>query len=113
MSASFTEHKTVQQRILDYANEVGWEAIPRSKAEELRHFDTSASLPQERIKGSSLFFKDILIEKLKEFNPKLINPEDIVTQLSLLRYRVKSKRGTQFRIWANKVLKEYLVKGYP
>lgn len=27
-------------------------------------------------------------------------------------YRVNSKRGTQFRIWANRVLKEYLVKGY-
>jgi hypothetical protein len=27
-------------------------------------------------------------------------------------YRVKSKRGTQFRIWANNVLKEYLMKGY-
>lgn len=27
-------------------------------------------------------------------------------------YRVKSKQGTQFRIWANKVLKDYLTKGY-
>ena len=27
-------------------------------------------------------------------------------------YRVKSKRGTQFRIWANKILKEYLIKGF-
>lgn len=27
-------------------------------------------------------------------------------------YRVKSKRGTQFRIWANKILKDYLVQGY-
>lgn len=27
-------------------------------------------------------------------------------------YRVNSKNATQFRIWANKVLKEYLVKGY-
>ena len=27
-------------------------------------------------------------------------------------YRVKSKRGTQFRIWANSILKEYLMKGY-
>ena len=27
-------------------------------------------------------------------------------------YRINSKRGTQFRIWANKVLKDYLVKGY-
>jgi hypothetical protein len=27
-------------------------------------------------------------------------------------YRVKSLRGTQFRIWANKILKDYLLKGY-
>ena len=27
-------------------------------------------------------------------------------------YRVKSKRGTSFRIWARNILKEYLVKGY-
>jgi len=29
-----------------------------------------------------------------------------------LGYRVKSNRGVQFRIWANKILKEYLLKGY-
>ena len=27
-------------------------------------------------------------------------------------YRVKSKRGVEFRKWANGVLKEYLIKGY-
>lgn len=27
-------------------------------------------------------------------------------------YRVRSLRGTQFRIWANRVLKEYLIKGF-
>ena len=27
-------------------------------------------------------------------------------------YRVKSKRGTQFRIWANSILKEYLMIGF-
>ena len=27
-------------------------------------------------------------------------------------YRVKSQRGTQFRIWANSILKDYLIKGY-
>ena len=27
-------------------------------------------------------------------------------------YRIKSRRATQFRIWANKILKEYLIKGY-
>jgi hypothetical protein len=27
-------------------------------------------------------------------------------------YRVKSKRGIQFRVWANRILKEHLLKGY-
>jgi hypothetical protein len=27
-------------------------------------------------------------------------------------YRVNSRQGTQFRIWANKVLREYLLQGY-
>jgi len=27
-------------------------------------------------------------------------------------YRFKSKQGTQFRVWANNILKEYLTKGY-
>src|SRR4030066_1757046 len=92
MNQSFTEHKTVQQRILEYAQEINWKFILQSKAEELRHFDTSASLPQERIKSSSLFFKDILIQKLTEFNPKLINPLDIISQLSLLRFDIQGNK---------------------
>ncbi|HPI19528.1 MAG TPA: RhuM family protein [Candidatus Kapabacteria bacterium] len=39
---------------------------------------------------------------------KLYNLDVIIS----VGYRVKSKRGTQFRIWANKILKEYLVNGY-
>ena len=27
-------------------------------------------------------------------------------------YRVKSQRGTQFRIWANQILKDYIIRGY-
>lgn len=27
-------------------------------------------------------------------------------------YRIKSKRGVQFRVWANKILKDYLLRGY-
>jgi hypothetical protein len=27
-------------------------------------------------------------------------------------YRVKSQQGTKFRIWANKILKDYLTNGY-
>lgn len=34
---------------------------------------------------------------------------DVIISVS---YRVKSQRGVQFRQWANKVLKEYLMKGY-
>tara|TARA_R110002072_G_scaffold22666_2_gene79596 strand:+ start:6913 stop:7869 length:957 start_codon:yes stop_codon:yes gene_type:complete len=29
-----------------------------------------------------------------------------------LGYRVKSKRGTEFRIWASKIIKNHLIKGY-
>ncbi|MDR0750171.1 MAG: virulence RhuM family protein [Tannerellaceae bacterium] len=29
-----------------------------------------------------------------------------------LGYRINTKRGTQFRIWANSVLKDYIIKGY-
>lgn len=27
-------------------------------------------------------------------------------------YRVKSKKGVEFRKWANKILKDYMIKGY-
>ena len=46
---------------------------------------------------------------------KLQVQETILYNLDIIisvGYRVKSKRGTAFRIWARKVLKEYLVKGY-
>ena len=35
-----------------------------------------------------------------------------IEMITSIGYRVKSKRGIQFRAWANKVLKEYLLKGY-
>mgnify|MGYP002623875888 CR=1 FL=1 len=41
-------------------------------------------------------------------NVKFYNLDVIIS----VGYRVKSKRGTAFRIWARKVLKDYLVKGY-
>jgi prophage maintenance system killer protein len=39
---------------------------------------------------------------------KLYNLDAIIS----VGYRVNSKRGVQFRIWANQVLKEYLIKGF-
>ena len=35
-----------------------------------------------------------------------------IEMITSVGYRVKSKRGTQFRTWANRILKEYLIKGY-
>ena len=54
--------------------------------------------------------KDSLLTALdgKKYKTKFYNLDVIIS----VGYRVKSQRGTQFRIWANKVLKDYLLKGY-
>lgn len=39
---------------------------------------------------------------------KIYNLDVIIS----LGYRVNSKRGTQFRVWATKILKQYLIQGY-
>ena len=44
----------------------------------------------------------------KKYKTKLYNLDVIIS----VGYRVKSLRGTQFRQWALKVLKDYLLKGY-
>lgn len=44
----------------------------------------------------------------KMYRTKFYNLDVIIS----VGYRVKSKRGTQFRQWANKILKDYLLRGY-
>ena len=44
----------------------------------------------------------------KNYNIKHYNLDVIIS----VGYRVKSLRGTQFRIWATQVLKEYMKKGF-
>lgn len=44
----------------------------------------------------------------KRYKTKLYNLDAIIA----VGYRVNSKKATQFRIWANHVLKDYLIKGY-
>lgn len=44
----------------------------------------------------------------KTYNTNFYNLDVIIS----VGYRVKSKRGTAFRIWATKILKEYLIQGY-
>jgi death-on-curing family protein len=47
-------------------------------------------------------------ERKVERNIEYYNLDVIIS----VGYRIKSQRGTQFRIWANKILKDYLIKGY-
>ena len=51
----------------------------------------------------------ILHNTLSKYKPTAIYNLDVIISVG---YRVKSKRGTAFRQWANRVLKQYLVKGY-
>lgn len=44
----------------------------------------------------------------KKYNVSYYNLDAIIS----VGYRVNSKKGTQFRIWATQVLKDHLVKGY-
>ena len=51
----------------------------------------------------------ILHNTLSKFKPTKIYNLNVIISVG---YRVKSKRGTQFRIWATSVLKELLLRGY-
>jgi type I restriction enzyme R subunit len=85
-----TEHKTVQARILAYAEDihlcdgygrqVGWTFVSQKEAEQRRGFDppspkgyggTSPETPlKDRAKGRTVFFEDLLDAKVREFNPR-------------------------------------------
>ena len=51
----------------------------------------------------------ILHNTLSKYKPTQVYSLDVIISVG---YRVKSQRGTQFRIWANKILKQYLLQGY-
>ena len=68
------------------------------KSEELEEESTCAKIAQVQKEGEREIKR-----KIKYYNLDLI---------IAVGYRVNSKRGTQFRIWANQVLKEYLTKGH-
>ncbi len=51
----------------------------------------------------------ILHNTISKYKPTKVYSLDVIISVG---YRVKSKRGTQFRIWANRILKDYLIKGY-
>jgi len=68
------------------------------KSRELEKQSTCAKIAQVQIEGDRE-----IIRKISFYNL------DVIISVG---YRVNSKRGTEFRIWANNVLKAYLIKGY-
>ena len=69
-----TEHKTVQARILAYAEAIGWTFVSQKEAEQRRGFDPETPL-KDRAKGRTLFFEDLLDAKVREFNPRYAEAE--------------------------------------
>ena len=68
------------------------------KSKELKENSTCAKIAQVQKEGNR-----IVKRKIKYYNL------DIIIAVG---YRINTKRGTQFRIWANQVIKDYLIKGY-
>jgi len=63
---------------------------------------------EELVKNSVVKYSLTTASDGKKYKIAYYNLDVIIS----VGYRVKSQRGTQFRIWANKVIKDYLLKGY-
>ena len=72
--------------------------INNALAEELRGFSTVAKFATVQKEGERVVTRNVEYYSL-----------DMVLSVG---YRVKSQRGIEFRQWANKVLKDYLLRGY-
>lgn len=91
------------------------ETVWLTKAQLAELFQRDRSVISKHIKN--VFSEGELDEKSNVQNLHIANSDKPVAFYSLdviisVGYRVKSLRGTQFRIWANSVLKEYLIKGF-
>ncbi|TKS58236.1 MAG: restriction endonuclease subunit R [Nitrospira sp.] len=65
-----SELKTVQARILAYAQEIGWRYVSRTEAEARRGYDADGITPEDRACPSSLYFSELLHLQVCGFNPK-------------------------------------------
>jgi type I restriction enzyme, R subunit len=86
------EHKTVQSRILKYAEEIGWTFVPRHEAQLRRNFTAKGS-PQEACKSASLFFDDVLYQQVRAFNPNYTETSGaLAAQLSSFKADIYGNR---------------------
>src|SRR5947207_11404374 len=87
------EHKTVQARILKYAQDIGWKFVPRVEAEGRRGFDPDVVAPEDRARTASLFFGDLLHKQVRAFNPKYKEAEGaLVGELTRLKADIYGNR---------------------
>ena len=73
------EHKTVQARILHYAQAIGWTYVPRGEAEARRGFKAEGLTSAERARGAALFLNDTLYAQVKKLNPRFAGSMGDVT----------------------------------
>jgi len=67
---------------------------------------------EQELTDSSTVKESLIVQKEGK---RLVQRKILYYNLDVIisvEYRVKSQRGTQFRIWANEILKHYLLKGY-
>jgi len=76
----------------------------RNKSTISRHIK-NIFLEKELVRNSVVAFFATTASDGKTYSVEYFNLDVIIS----VGYRVKSKRGTQFRIWANKVLKNHLL----
>ncbi len=72
-----------------------------------RHISNIFKSKELKEKSTCAFFAQVQTEGGREVTRKIkFYNLDIIISVG---YRVNSKRGTEFRIWANKIIKEYLI----
>jgi|CXWL01.1.fsa_nt_gi type I restriction enzyme R subunit len=90
------EHKTVQARILKYAEAIGWNIVTRAEAEHRRGLirnEKDLTGFRNLLGLSSLFFDDLLYQKVHEFNPLYTEaPGALVAQLRRLSANIHGNR---------------------
>ncbi len=100
------EHKTVQARILEYAEAIGWTIVSREEAEQRRGFSPDLP-PADRARNCSLFFDDLLDTEVREFNPCYAEAESALLVLRLLctdGYELTMKNMKGMKYWKNKAV---------
>ena len=86
------------------------ELFDSSKANISEHIKNIIETEELQEEATVRVFRTVQIEGKRHVKRKITHYNlDMIISIG---YRVNSKRGTQFRIWANKVLKEYLLRGY-